>query len=254
MLQEICTKYGDTNSNPLELAQGIYWYKADKLFESCKCKSKSERLDSTCDRIQVLLPPLSIGSKKHPDPFNNRSGAAIFGRSRRFDWHWPDVGSPVAKTPPEHDTDEDTNLSDSDPGISMNTSSLGASRHGGSITSRTDPRSNLPSPEVQGRITSSGPVQESGQSWLADDLLYPDGFEPAPRTVGSSIPTNKSSRHVVPNITRAPIPDNKQTTKTLQDSTNRSRLIDSNSRLTTQGEPNIPTVAGPSIEPSRPSR
>jgi len=56
-LREICRKNGDTDSDPLELVQGIYWYKADRLFESCSCRS-----GQACDRVQVLLPTLSVGS------------------------------------------------------------------------------------------------------------------------------------------------------------------------------------------------
>lgn len=215
-LHEICMKNGDTESSPLELAKGIYWYTADKLFEPCKCKS--DQLGSICDRIQVLLPPLSIGSQKHPDPFNNCRGAAIFGRSRRFDWHWPNVGSPVARTGPEHETDDEGNLQDSGLWTSIDTSSLGAGRYGYSTPSQTPPTSDLTSSENETRMIPTC--------------------------------TNNSDRRVGPSPVRAPSP----TTKAPQDSTDRSRLAGSNSTLTAPVEPNIPTLGGQLIESSTPNR
>jgi hypothetical protein len=61
-LLEILKQKGDINTIPIKLASGIYWYKADKLFESCECKDKVLKrswfyLNNTCDQVQVLLPP-----------------------------------------------------------------------------------------------------------------------------------------------------------------------------------------------------
>lgn len=117
-LKSICEKYGDSEANPLELVQGIYWHKADKLFEACDCKSGQKSIK--CDRVQVLLPP-SLGPKRHPHPFETQKGAVIFGRSEKFAWHWPNTGRPQ-KTPPEQDVEDD--LQDSGLGTSMNTMSL----------------------------------------------------------------------------------------------------------------------------------
>lgn len=123
-LEKICEKYGDSEANPLELVQGIYWHKADKLFEACDCKSGKKSIK--CDRVQVLLPP-SLGFKRHPHPFETQQGAVIFGRSEKFSWHWPNFGRPE-KTLPEQDVEDD--LQDSGLGTSINTMSLVESSHG----------------------------------------------------------------------------------------------------------------------------
>ena len=122
ILQEICTKYGDIDADPLEIVQDIYWHKPDVLFESCECKS--DRKHIKCDRVQVLLPP-SIGSKKHPRPFQTQEGAVIFGRSKRFRWTWPNIGDPKegAFELDEEDEEHDDNLRDSGIGTSVDTSS-----------------------------------------------------------------------------------------------------------------------------------
>ena len=95
-LKEIACQHGDCESDPLELADGIYWHRPDKLFEPCDGKRGSWK--SCCDRVQVLLPPMSVGSKKHPRPFDCNDGAVIFGRSKRFQWLYPNdpnEGNPV---------------------------------------------------------------------------------------------------------------------------------------------------------------
>ena len=81
-LDEICEKNGNKESDPLELAQGIYWHKGAKLFEPCSGCNKNE-YGATYDRIQVLL-PRSLGHKTHPEPFSNPKGAAVFGRSAKY--------------------------------------------------------------------------------------------------------------------------------------------------------------------------
>ncbi|KAH8589300.1 hypothetical protein B0O99DRAFT_637318 [Bisporella sp. PMI_857] len=88
-LKEICRKYGDHESRPMELANGIFWHRPDRLFDACECK-----LLKSCDRVQVLLPP-SLGTKNHPQPFGYLKGAVIFGRSKRLPWVWPSKGPPI---------------------------------------------------------------------------------------------------------------------------------------------------------------
>jgi hypothetical protein len=116
-LKEICLKHGDCDSDPLELAGGIYWHKPDKLFESCECKHA--RLAKICDRVQVLLPQLSLGSKKLPQPFGCRNGAVIFGRSKRFPWLWPSKGEPVEGEPSNSESDDESSFRDSGVGESL---------------------------------------------------------------------------------------------------------------------------------------
>jgi hypothetical protein len=140
-LKDICRKHGDHDSKPMELANGIFWHKPDKLFESCECKITS--LSKPCDRIQVLLPP-SLGSKIHPQPFGHENGAVIFGRSRKFLWHWPRKGEPVGGGHSDSDPDDssdfrDSGLGESYPSNSENsmTGNLGSSS---SISSDAPPR------------------------------------------------------------------------------------------------------------------
>lgn len=89
-LSGICRKYGNLQANPLELAQGIYWHKADKLFEPCDCEKIFRR--SYCDRLQVLL-PVSMGRKRNPNAFETKRGAVIFGHKEKYSWAWPNAGS-----------------------------------------------------------------------------------------------------------------------------------------------------------------
>ena len=253
-LHEICMKNGDTDSNPLELAQRIYWYKADKLFEPCKCKFNPLQLGHACDRIQVLLPPLSVNSKKHPDPFNNDRGAAIFGRSKRFNWYWPNVGDPAAVTHSEHDSDGKGDLADSGVGTSINTLSLGTSRSGRSANAQILPTSDPPSLENQTWNTSYERIQAREQGEDVNDPIDPDGFEPARRTTRNFILTNKPLPNVPRQLTKAPIHSNKQTVEATQDVTDKPKPTRSHSIRTTPGEPNILTLAGQPIESSRADR
>jgi hypothetical protein len=111
-LKEICKRHGNHSSNPMELANEIYWHKPDKLFEPCECKSAS------CDRVQVLL-PASLGSKRHPQPFGYDNGAVIFGRSRRFPWHWPSEGDPIEGGSSDQEGDNESEFHDSGVGSSL---------------------------------------------------------------------------------------------------------------------------------------
>jgi hypothetical protein len=204
-LREICQKNGDINSNPLELAQGIYWHKADKLFESCSCKPN--RFSQACDRIQVLLPLLSVGSKKHPDPFQNDKGAAIVGRSRRLNWHWPNVGSPVAATESEHDIDDDEkSLADSGLGTSMNTSALEASLSASTDSSQTPLTSDMsPSGLQVQRTTSWGGFQAGKQHVSGDNSILPASMKPVAQFLTSA---SSSREEVARNPKQSRIYDN----------------------------------------------
>lgn len=100
MLWDICKKYGDRDSKPLELASGVYWHKPDKLYESCECSTGDDL--APCERVQVLLPKLST-RKKLGEPFEKLDGAVIFGKSKRFPWTWPNVGDPIPGDEPDHE-------------------------------------------------------------------------------------------------------------------------------------------------------
>jgi hypothetical protein len=120
-LQEIACQHGDRESDPLELADGIYWHKPDKLFDSCDCKRGNWK--SGCERVQVLLPLMSVGSKKHPKPFDCHNGAVIFGRSRRFRWLYPNEGKPFEGGESDSEPEEGSEFRDSGIGESSSSTS-----------------------------------------------------------------------------------------------------------------------------------
>lgn len=103
-LARIIKENGSSVSNPLKLAPGIFWHTPAQLFEPCACKGKAHRIlgvakQKTCDRVQVLLSPvsrrLSAIRTSSPNAFNlNKDGAVIFGRSKTFPLLWPDRGDP----------------------------------------------------------------------------------------------------------------------------------------------------------------
>jgi hypothetical protein len=91
-LQDICKKQGNFAGNRIQLAQGIYWHRAYALFESCSCPNSAP-----CERGQVLYSRSLFGrvlAKKQPDLFSEPKGAVIFGRNRKLNIIWPDVGEP----------------------------------------------------------------------------------------------------------------------------------------------------------------
>jgi hypothetical protein len=66
----------------------------------------------SCDRVQVLL-PASLGTKRHPQPFVCDNSAVIFGRSRRFPWHWPSKGDPMEGGSSDEGHDDASDFHDS---------------------------------------------------------------------------------------------------------------------------------------------
>lgn len=89
-VDEICRRHGNSQAEPFRLANGIHWHKPHLLFEECCCVPGA----STCDRVQVLLPPFSTRIRR-PEPFAEGRGGVIFGRSRAFTWTYPNQGTPV---------------------------------------------------------------------------------------------------------------------------------------------------------------
>lgn len=77
---------GDLEYEPQELVQEIYWHSGGSLFDACTCNNLSE-----CDRVQVLLPKLTVGSKRYPTGLfeGDLKGAVVFGRSDRLSKWWP---------------------------------------------------------------------------------------------------------------------------------------------------------------------
>ncbi|TVY57318.1 hypothetical protein LCER1_G003361 [Lachnellula cervina] len=206
-LREISLKYGDCDSDPLELASGIYWHKPDKLFESCECKRT--QMAGTCDRVQVLLPQFCIGPKRNPQPFSCNNGAAIFGRSRWLRWNWPSTGKPVRGKPSESDSDDENSFPDSGIGESLpSTSDLDSSRNANSSPSDGSPPS-LTSADIAasrsrhsdtslssrselismtGDIMMSGGLMGDDEVYNATQSLAPDHIFPAHSTHSISHP------------------------------------------------------------------
>jgi hypothetical protein len=89
-VDEICRRHGNSQAEPFRLANGIHWHKPHLLFEKCSCVPGA----STCDRVQVLLPPLSTRIRR-PEPFAEGRGGVIFGRSKAFTWTYPNQGTPI---------------------------------------------------------------------------------------------------------------------------------------------------------------
>lgn len=87
-LKSICERMGDLDSQPLQLAQGIFWHSRGRIFDSCACTSNR----SICDPTQELLPSVTLGHKRAPVGIfqGDLKGAAVFGRSDKFaNWWWP---------------------------------------------------------------------------------------------------------------------------------------------------------------------
>ena len=81
-LKKICTRHGDITGEPLQLAPGIYWQKAGRLFETCICGPHH-----TCNRVQVLHAE-TTNATKHNDLFKCLDGAVVFGSAPRRHMPW----------------------------------------------------------------------------------------------------------------------------------------------------------------------
>ncbi|TVY48628.1 hypothetical protein LOCC1_G003111 [Lachnellula occidentalis] len=197
-LKEISLKHGDGDSDPLELAGGIYWHKLDKLFEPCECKRT--KMTGTCDRVQVLLPQYCIGPKRNPQPFSCHNGAVIFGRSRRFPWNWPSIGKPVRGESIEFESDDENSFPDSGIGESLpSNADLDSSRNANSSPSDGSPPS-LTSADIAGSqsrdldsslSSRSEPTSMTGDTMMSgglvgDDEVYSATQSPAPDQIFSA--------------------------------------------------------------------
>ena len=117
VLRSICQEHGSIESTPLRLAQGVFWHQPHKVTESCGCQSQGHR--QTCDLVQVLLPPNSLGPKNRPDALNQPHGAVIFGKSRRLYFEWPNIGPPKAQIGHDVNSQEERESQDSALGSSL---------------------------------------------------------------------------------------------------------------------------------------
>lgn len=155
-LHHICKREGDRHAKPMALCRGVYWHKAHLMFESCTCKPGKQ--SSSCDRIQVLLPP-SLGPKIHPQPFEYMDGAVIFGKSKRLRWKWPQIGDPTPGDISESDCDEFHREDDSGHGTSLQSSSS----NDGNISEMFSPipeTSTTPTSQEHVPVLMSGPLGE----------------------------------------------------------------------------------------------
>jgi hypothetical protein len=173
-LEDICRQHGERDPDILQLANGIYWHKPYKLFESCECRRGSWK--AGCERVQVLLPH-SIGLKRPPQPFENRSGAVIFGRSRKLRWCWPSKGDPFEGEESESEGEEESEFVDSALGESNSSTSepgsgnIDASPSDGSLNNTLMSGGVLDNEEAQNRrpmiqnvVGSQAVLDEAGTS------------------------------------------------------------------------------------------
>ena len=167
-LAEICRKYGDSQANPFKLAH-MYWHKAHPLYEECQCLPGKTR----CDRVQVLLPPLST-RRIRPEPFAQAKRAVIFGRSFTFPWEYPNQGLPSEDNSGNNMVSEEMSPNAQEPLVSD--SSLGSSIQTAITNNNRDsPQdSRIPSNQVsQPALLSPAPANESksklggSESWFS---------------------------------------------------------------------------------------
>lgn len=155
-LTELIEMRGDAEARPIRLVDEIYWHKPDKIFEPCKCKTKSLKrkfsaLNNVCDRVQVLLPSASKFRRiKNPGPLESR-GAVIFGHSYTFPLRWKDHGAPEEREEISTDVVLDSESRDSALGSSLSPLTLGNGTQ--SRTSRSSHSSNRGSLDVTSVLT-----------------------------------------------------------------------------------------------------
>jgi hypothetical protein len=115
ILHEICKRHGDRKTEPVELANGIFWHKPDKLYEHCKCTGERS---AQCERVQELLSRTSK-PKTGCNPFDAVRGAVIFGERKRFYHSRPNFGAPFQVDESDYDTEDENITYDSGLGPSI---------------------------------------------------------------------------------------------------------------------------------------
>lgn len=78
-LKKICSRWEDIDEQSVRLTHNSHWHKPDQLFARCNCTNLD--VSRKCDRVQVLLPKLVVGSKRHPgtDIFTNSAHKSSSG-------------------------------------------------------------------------------------------------------------------------------------------------------------------------------
>jgi len=173
-LKRICSKNGASQSNPLQIAQGIFWHKPHKLFEPCDCRSHD-----ICDIIQVLLPP-SCGKKHHPEPFEHTNGAVIFGQSQRWSWSWPKWGNPVQIEEQQSSNDDEF----MEPQATISESSI-------DMSTSADANSSTVNTSQSSETGVTIPNLELSQSCMISPKVTPADIK-APETIVSTKPATRS--------------------------------------------------------------
>jgi hypothetical protein len=164
-LHDICVFGGNPKGRPLELVQGLYWHQGGHLFD--KCGVRGCRGD--CDRVQVLLPELTLGFKTYPQGVftGNMDGAVVFGHSRRLPKFFP-------RNTKKRPVDDEAACIVEDNEDQLNSPKQGLLSDSGSRTDTTNTGSN----NLSTRLTSSGTVsQVSGPSTLTNDDLGLAGYK-----------------------------------------------------------------------------
>jgi hypothetical protein len=170
-LYDICEFEGKLDCQPLELAQGLYWHKGGHLFEPCNSRTCLER----CDRVQVLLPKVTVGFKKHPEGLfeGNMEGAVVFGHSKRLPKFWPrnpkikpfddpnDCDAEDSRRPPISSPQSD--FHDSALGTeTANTEEIVKSKTAGSLSSHISPATNDNAATMSGGLNAHHDESEVG--------------------------------------------------------------------------------------------
>jgi hypothetical protein len=158
-IDQLCSQYGNSQSNTFRLAHDTYWHKAHLLFEKCKCTP--ERL--VCDRVQVLLPHIST-RKKRPEPFAQEKGAVIFGRSSRFSWQYPNRGPPTQDV--DRGPEEDDELPDRVRGLLLAHSDSGLGTSFASSSRITEGPPDQVGPAITRNAPPESPNQNTPVSWM----------------------------------------------------------------------------------------
>ncbi|KUJ14213.1 uncharacterized protein LY89DRAFT_720573 [Mollisia scopiformis] len=160
-LFDICDFGGNLDCQPLELVQGLYWHKGGHLFEPCSATTCM----ANCDRVQVLLPKATLGSKKYPDGLfeGEMEGAVVFGHSRRLPKFWPrNPKSGPFDDLAECDAEDSRRSQSPPPQIDFHDSGLGTELMGTDESSKVRTRTTESLPSRVSIASNAGPAVMSG--------------------------------------------------------------------------------------------
>lgn len=97
-LQNIIKRFGVRGQSDMQVVQGLFWHKPDKLFD-CTCQHTKP---ASCDRAQALLPDkfkFRRFLKRIVPPGatdGSEEGAVIFGNGKKLPINWPDDPKEIA--------------------------------------------------------------------------------------------------------------------------------------------------------------